>query len=69
MRLGSGIAVAVVQAGCYSSDSTPSLGMSICCRCSPKKPKKKKRERERRKEEKKGEKAEFPLCLSGNKSD
>ena len=29
-RLGSGVAVAVVEAGGYSSDSTPSLGPSIC---------------------------------------
>ena len=29
----------VVQAGSYSSDSTPSLGTSICCRCGPKKQK------------------------------
>ena len=28
--LGSGVAVAVVQAGSYSSDWTPSLGTSIC---------------------------------------
>ena len=33
--LGSGVAVAVVQAGSCSSDSTPGLGMSICCRCVP----------------------------------
>ena len=30
MRLGSGVAVAVPQAGSCSSDSTPSLGTSIC---------------------------------------
>ena len=29
-QLGSGVAVAVVQAGGYSSDSTPSLGTSVC---------------------------------------
>ena len=34
---GSRIAVALAQAGSYSSDSTPSLGTSICCGCSPKK--------------------------------
>ena len=44
MRLGSGLAVAVVQAGGYSSDSTPSLGTSICCKCGPKKIKKKKKD-------------------------
>ena len=36
------IAVAVAQAGSYSSESTPSLGNSICCRCGPKKWKKQK---------------------------
>ena len=35
MRLGS--CVAVAQASGYSSDWTPSLGTSICCRCGPKK--------------------------------
>ena len=36
--LGSGkaLAVAVPQAGSYSSDLTRSLGTSICCRCGPK---------------------------------
>ena len=38
-RLRSHIAVAVVQASSYSSDYTPSLGTSICRRCSPKKTK------------------------------
>jgi len=42
MWLGSGVAVAVVEARGYSSDSTPTLGTS-CCECSPKKTKKKKR--------------------------
>ena len=42
--LGSGTAVAVAQAGSFSSDSTPSLGSSICRRCGPKKQKKKKGE-------------------------
>ena len=37
MRLGSDIAVAV--AGSYSSNSTPSLETSICCRFGPKKQK------------------------------
>ena len=40
--LGSCVAVSVVQVGKGSSDSTPGLGTSICCRCSPKKTKKKK---------------------------
>ena len=30
------------QASSYSSDLTPSLGTSICCKCGPQKPKKKK---------------------------
>ena len=38
------LAVAVVQASSCSSNLTPSLGTSICCRCSPKKARKKKRE-------------------------
>ena len=37
--LRSGIAVAVAQAGGYSSNCTPSLGTSICCGCGPKKKK------------------------------
>ena len=41
MRLGSLIAVALVYASSYSSDSTPSLGTSICRGCSPRKGKKK----------------------------
>ena len=36
MRLGSGIAVAVAQAGSYSTDSIPSLGTSTFYKCSPK---------------------------------
>ena len=39
MRLGSRIAVAVLEARRYSSDSTPSLGTSICRECGPKKTK------------------------------
>ena len=35
--LGSGAAVAVVEAGGCSSDSTPSLGTSVCRGCGPKK--------------------------------
>ena len=42
MRLRSGIAVAVAQASCCSSNQTPSLGTSTCCECGPKKQKKKK---------------------------
>ena len=40
MRLGSDVAVAVVQASSCGSDLTPSLGISICHTCSPKKKKK-----------------------------
>ena len=42
MCLGSSAAVAVTEASSYSSDSTPSLGTSMCCRCSHKKKEKKK---------------------------
>ena len=42
-QLGSGIPVAVVWACSYSSDLTPSLGTSMCCRCNPQKRKGKKR--------------------------
>ena len=35
--LGCGIAVALVEAGSYSFDLTPSLGTSTCRKCSPKK--------------------------------
>ena len=37
MWLGSGFAVAMVQAGSCSSNEIPSLGTSICCRCGPEK--------------------------------
>ena len=37
MGLGSGVAVAVAGARGYSSNSTPSLGTSICSVCGPKK--------------------------------
>ena len=40
--LRSGVAVAVAVAGSCSSDSTPSLGTSMCLRGGPKKKKKKK---------------------------
>ena len=36
-RLGSRVALAVVQAGSCSSDATPSLGTSMCRRCGPEK--------------------------------
>ena len=45
MLLGSGVAVAVAvaQAGSYTSSSTPSLGTSICHGYGPRKTKRKKR--------------------------
>ena len=41
-RLRSGVAMAVVQAGSCSCNQTPSLGTSVCIKCSPKKKKKEK---------------------------
>ena len=41
MRPGSPVSVALVQAGSCSSDLTPSLGVYICCGCSPRKQRKK----------------------------
>ena len=43
MRLSSDVVMAMVQACSCSSNSTPSLGTSICRGCSPKKTKKKKK--------------------------
>ena len=37
MQLRAGVAVAVAEAGSYSSDLTPSLGTSMCLRFGPKK--------------------------------
>ena len=39
MRLRSSIAVVTVETGSCSSDSTPSLGTSVCCGCGCKKQK------------------------------
>ena len=39
MQLGSGVAVAVVSVYSCSSNWTPILGTSLCCRCGPKKKK------------------------------
>ena len=46
MWLGSGVAVAVAVANSYSSNLTPSLGISICYWCGPKKTKKKRKKKE-----------------------
>ena len=46
--LRSGVAMAVVWAGSCSSDSTPSLGTSICHGCGPKKEKKRKKKKKKR---------------------
>ena len=45
MWLGTGVDVAVVQANGYGSDSTPSLGTSICHGCIPKKIKQTKKQK------------------------
>ena len=50
MQLGSGIAVALVKAGSYSSDWTPGLGTSICHVHGPKKQKKKKEKKKKESE-------------------
>ena len=52
-QLGSSAAAAV--AGSCSSDSTPSLGSSICCRCSHKKQKRKRKKKKKKKKERKKE--------------
>ena len=49
-RFGSNFAVAVAQAGSYSSDSTLSLGTSILHEYGPKRQKKKERKKERKRE-------------------
>ena len=49
MCLGSCVAVAVLEAGSYSSDSTPSLGTYICRGHGPKKPPPPKKKKERKK--------------------
>ena len=43
VQIGSRVAVALAQAGGYSSDKIPSLGTSICHGCGPKRTKKKKK--------------------------
>ena len=46
-RLGSCVAVALVQAGSYNSDWTPYLGTSMCCRSGSRKGKKTKRKKKK----------------------
>ena len=45
--LASGIGMAVAVAGSCSSDSTPSLGNSMCHRCDPKKQKQKEKKKKK----------------------
>ena len=52
MWLGSGIAVAVVQASSCGSGWTPSLGTSMCRRCGPRKGKKTKKKKTKNKKKK-----------------
>ena len=40
--------VAIHVASSYSSGSTPRLGISVCCRCEPKKEKKKKKDKKKK---------------------
>ena len=47
-KLGSSVAVAVMQAGSCSSKSTPSLATSICRGCGPKKQKNKKTKKQKK---------------------
>ena len=49
MRLGSGFAAAVVQAGSCCTNWTSSLGTSMCHRCNQKKKKKKKKKKRKKK--------------------
>ena len=51
MWLGSCVAVAVVSVGSCSSDLTPSLGISTCKECGPKKKRQKKKKKECKKDE------------------
>ena len=50
-RLGSCVAVALAWAGGYSSDSTPSLGTSICHRSGPRNSKKTKKKKKKKRGE------------------
>ena len=47
MLLGSGVTVAMVQASSYSSNLTPSLGISICCGSGPRNGKTTKKEKKK----------------------
>ena len=59
-RLGSGIPMAV--ASDYCSNSTPSLGTSICCGCSPKKTK----ERKKKRKKLRGKSLDFGVFCTGS---
>ena len=48
-RLGSRVTVVLAWAGGYSSDSTPSLGTSICLRSGPRKKTKNKKKKKKKK--------------------
>ena len=52
-------AVVVAVAGTCSFNSTPSLGTSTCCRCSPKKIKDKKKKKKRKRKERKSKYPKF----------
>ena len=49
--------------GSGSSDSTPSLGTSVCCRCSPKKEKINFKKKKKKKKKKKSLQALAALCV------
>ena len=49
MQLRSDIAVALAQAGGYSSDWTPGLGTSMYHRCGPKRTKRQKKKKKKKK--------------------
>ena len=63
MWLRSGVAAAVAQAGSYGSDSIPSLGISICHGCSPKKTKQKKKKGKREERIQRFHRGPLWLCL------
>ena len=66
--LGSHVVVVVVQASSYSSHSTPSLGMFVCCGCGPKKRQKTKKEK-KKKENLQSTKPALVLCFFPSKAE